>query len=98
MPSWVVFLTLGLAGIAALFAVLSCVFSRRGRATSGVTSEQLSQMLRDESDRTNKPGRYGRSSPKMFEGFRTRPSLSSANLAVPSGPRSRSSVRDSTRV
>ncbi len=51
MISWVVILAAGLAGVAALFAFLVLVRGGVSRPGSEVTSEQISQLLRNESDR-----------------------------------------------
>lgn len=52
---WITILAAGLAGTAALFAFLA--FVRSGRTTGGdVTSEQISELLRNESDRIRQAG------------------------------------------
>lgn len=49
MPFWVTILAAVLAGTAALFAFLA--FIRTRRAGNEVTAEQVSELLRNESDR-----------------------------------------------
>ena len=51
MILWIVILAAVLAGVAALFAFLAFVRSGGRRSGSEVTTEQVSQLLRNESDR-----------------------------------------------
>ena len=51
MADWLVYLTLILAGIAAVCAILVFLRSGRTRASDSPTQEQISQLLRMESDR-----------------------------------------------